>query len=46
MNSTEILEECYAKALEIAINETSDEISNDIKSNVSLFIERIDTDKS
>lgn len=46
MNPTEILEECYAKALEMAINETSNEISNDIKSNVDVFIERIDTDKS
>lgn len=46
MNPTEILEECYAKTLEIAINETSDEISDDIKSGVDIFIERIDTDKS
>ena len=46
MNPTEILEECYAKALEIVIDEPSDEISNDIKSNVDVFIERIDTDKS
>lgn len=46
MNPTGILEECYAKALEIAIHETSDEISNDIKSNVDVFIKRIDTDKS
>lgn len=46
MNPTEMLEECYAKALEIAINETSDKISSDIKSSINVFIERIDTDKS
>ncbi len=46
MNPTETLEECYAKALEMAINERSDEFSSDIKSNIDVFIERIDTDKS
>ena len=46
MNPTEILEENYAKALEMAIDETSNKISNDIKSSVDIFIEKIDTDKS
>jgi DNA (cytosine-5)-methyltransferase 1 len=46
MTPTEILEECYANALEMAINKTSNEISNDIKSGVDIFIEKIDTDKS
>ncbi len=44
MNPTEILEECYARALELAINET--EIEYDITSGVDVFIEKIDTDKS
>lgn len=42
----EILEESYTRALEIAINETSDEIPNNTKSGVDIFIEKIDTDKS
>lgn len=46
MNPTEILEQCYAKALERILNENSDEISEDIKSDVDVFIEKIDTDKS
>ena len=46
MTPTEILEECYANALEMAINETSNKISNDIKSSIDIFIEKIDTDKS
>jgi DNA (cytosine-5)-methyltransferase 1 len=46
MNPTEILEESYAKALEMAIDETLNKISIDIKSSVDIFIEKIDTDKS
>ncbi len=46
MNPTEILEENYAKALEMAIDVTSNKISDDIKSGVDIFIEKIDTDKS
>lgn len=46
MNPIEVLEESYVKALERATNETSSEISDDIKSSVDIFIERIDTDKS
>lgn len=46
MNPAEILEESYVKALEIATNGTSNEISDTIKSSVDIFIERIDTDKS
>lgn len=46
MNPTEILEQCYARALEMAINQTEHEISNNIKSGVDVFIEKIETDKS
>ena len=42
----EILEENYRSALEMAINETSNQVSNKIKSGVDIFIEKIDTDKS
>ncbi len=42
----EIIEENYKSALEMAINETSNQVSNDIKSGVDIFIEKIDTDKS
>ena len=42
----EILEEHYKTALEMAINETSHQVSNDIKSSIDIFIEKIDTDKS
>lgn len=42
----EILEEHYVKALEMAINDASNQVSNEIKSGVDIFIENIDTDKS
>ncbi|WP_009633574.1 hypothetical protein [Synechocystis sp. PCC 7509] len=46
MNPIDILEESYLKALAKANNETSKEISDNIKSSVNIFIEKIDTDKS
>lgn len=41
-----ILEANYINALEMSADETSHRISNDIKSSVDIFIEKIDTDKS
>ncbi|MDQ2747070.1 MAG: DNA methyltransferase [Acidobacteriota bacterium] len=41
-----ILEEKYKNALELAVSEKSNQVSNDIKSGVDIFIEKIDTDKS
>lgn len=42
----EILEKHYKSALDLVINETTNRVSNEIKSGVDIFIEKIDTDKS
>lgn len=44
--TSKILEANYEGALEMSANATSHQISNDIKTSVDIFIEKIDTDKS
>lgn len=41
MKPEEILEENYKNALEMAINENSNQVSNNIKSGVDIFIEKL-----
>ena len=43
---TKILEANYVSALKMSADETSRQISNEIKTSVDVFIEKIDTDKS
>ena len=46
MNPTETLEDCYAKALEVAADDSANQISAEIKLSVDVFVAKIDTDKS